>query len=198
MTRITQQQSLKRITAAEKKGLTALVVELCEGHLRSFPDDRFALLWFAMAKTELSQYSQSEKAIRRAISLGRRNKRFLALAFKQMGSLSDARGDLKSAGAWYRRALRANPKYDYCIYLGHVAFKQGLLKKAESYYRKAIKHPASCVDEAYFNLGGVLLAKRRYQEAIKCYRKALKIDPNYGIAKKRLEDAELALRFRNS
>ncbi|HEU0039702.1 MAG TPA: tetratricopeptide repeat protein, partial [Verrucomicrobiae bacterium] len=67
-----------------------------------------------------------------------------------------------------------------------------------SHYRSALKCSEGCIEEAYFNLGGVLLAHRRYEEAIECYRKALNIDPKYGIAKKRLRDAELALRFKNS
>ena len=151
-----------------------------------------------MAKIKLAEYSQAEKAIRRAISLCKGDKRFLGIAFKQMGDLSDAKGDLKTAAVWYRRALEANPKRDYYIYLGHVAFRRGLLKQAEAHYRKATSHPVRCADEAYFNLGCVLVAKRRYREAVICYRKALKIDPKYRIARKRLRDAELALQSKGS
>ena len=57
---------------------------------------------------------------------------------------------------------------------------------------------AGSIDEAYFNLGGILLGRRNYLEAIKCYKEALKIDPKYQIAKERLEDAELALLMTNS
>ena len=195
---ITEKQSYDRIVAAHGKGLTALVVEMCEVHFRHFPNDRFALIWYAMAKTDLAQYAQAEKAIRRFISLWKGNGLFLGVAYKQMGTLSDARGDLRAAAVWYQRALQTNPKLDFYAFLGHVAFNRGLLNQAEAYYRKSIKHPASCVEEAWFNLGGVLVARRRYREALKCYRKALKLDPQYGIAKKRLRDTELALQLKDS
>lgn len=190
--------------AADQKGLTALVVELCENHFRRFPDARFSLIWYAMAKRKLHQYAQAEKALRRSITLFKKDsKRVRSAAVRsasvEMGQLLREKGDLKKASFWYRRALRADPKYgDAYIFLGDIAFKGGLLKQAEAYYRKAIRHPDSCVDEAYFNLGGVLVAERRYREAIKCYRKALKINPKYGIAKKRLRDTELALQLKDS
>jgi len=195
---ITQQQSYDGVSEASRKDLTALVVELCERHFRLFPDDRFALIWYAMAKIKLAEYSQAEKAIRRSISLRKGDRRFLGIAFKEMGNLSDAKGDLRTSAAWYRRALRANPKRNCYIYLGHIAFRRGLLKQAEAHYRKAIRDPSDCADEACFNLGSVLVARRRYREAIRCYRKALKIDPEYGIAKKRLRDTELALQLKGS
>lgn len=195
---ITQQQSYDRISAASRKDMTALVIELCERHFRRFPDDPFALIWFAMAKIELAECSQAMRAIRRAIALRKGDRQLLGIAFRQIGKLFDAKGDLRTAAVWYRRALRANPKRDSYIFLGHVAFKQGRLKQAEAYYRKAIRHPAGCADEAYFNLGGVLVAKRHYREAVRCYRQALKIDPEYRIAKKRLRDTELALQLKGS
>lgn len=193
-----QQQSYKRIPAADCKGQTALVVELCKKHLSQFPDDGLAWVWYAMAKTRLHRFDDAEKAIRRAISLCKGQKRMLGIAFLEMGNLFEAKGDFKAAAAWYRRALGANPSRDYYIYLGVVASKRGLMKQAESNYRRALKQPDCCVEEAYFNLGGVLVAKRRYREAINCYRKAIEIDPKYGLAKKRLMDAKLALRLKNS
>ena len=51
------------------------------------------------------------------------------------------------------------------------------------------------VDEALFNLGGVLLAVGRFQEAADCYERALEIDPEYEIAKERLEDVRLILNY---
>lgn len=198
MAQATQKQSLNRIVAADKKGLTALVIELCEDRLHHFPEDQYALLWYAIAKTQLSQYAQAEKAIRRAIAIGRESRRFSALAFREMGRLCHAKGELGEATRWYRRALRADPKSDSYVHLGCEAFRKGQLKQAARYYQKAIAHPASCVDEAYFNLGGIRLAERRYPEAIACYRKAIEIDPDYAIARKCLKDAELALRFKSS
>jgi tetratricopeptide (TPR) repeat protein len=201
---LNQQRSYRRIPIAEKKGLTALVVELCEDHFRRFPDDQFALIWYAMAKIQLHQYSHAEKALLRSIALCKTDKKKVRSvgvrsASVEMGRLLREKGDLKKASFWYRRALRADPKYgDAYIFLGDIASKRGLLNQAESFYRKAINCSAQSIDEAHFNLGGVLLARRRYQEAIKCYRKAIEIDPNYVIAKKRLKDALLVLQLKKS
>lgn len=201
---LNQQRSYKRIPIANKKGLIALVVELCEDHFRRFPDDRFALIWYAMAKIQLSQYAQAEKALLRSIAHFKNdNKRVRSAGVRsacvEMGRLLREQGDLKKASFWYRRALRADPKYgDAYIFLGDIAFRRGLLNQAERLYRKAIICSAESIDEAHYNLGSVLLAKRSYQEAIKCYRKAIEIDPKYAIAIKRLKDALLALQLKKS
>jgi tetratricopeptide (TPR) repeat protein len=191
-------RSYRKIPTADQKGLTALMVELCESHFRLFPGDRFALIWYAMAKIQLGQYTQAARALRRSISLCRGDRKGIRLASAQMGHLFREKGDFKQAALWYRRGLRADPEYgDGYNFLGLVYFRSGRLKQAELCYRRAIKFPAESLDEAYFNLGGVLLAKRRYQEAIECYRKAIEIDPKYTIAKKRLKDALLALELKN-
>jgi tetratricopeptide (TPR) repeat protein len=71
-------------------------------------------------------------------------------------------------------------------------------KKVLIKYRCALKSSEGDLDKAYFNLGGILLGKRNYSEAIKCYQEALKIDPKYKIAKERLDDTKLALLLMNS
>ena len=115
------------------------------------------------------------------------------------GHLFEAKGELKQAAFWYRKALGRNPKdATWHIFLASNAFKRGLLKQAERYYRRALKCSEGCLEEAYFNLGGILLGRRNYSEAIKCYEEALKIDLKYKIAKERLDDAKLALLLKNS
>jgi tetratricopeptide (TPR) repeat protein len=98
-----------------------------------------------------------------------------------------------------REVLSDNPKdaTNY-IYLGSNAFKRGLLKQAKAYYCLALKCSEGCLEEAWLNLGGILLGERNYSEAINCYQEALKIDPKYNLAKKRLDDAKLALLLESS
>jgi len=187
-----QSKSLSQISRAEKRGETATVVELAIKHLHRFPDDWVAYIWYAMAKTDLAQYGHAEKAIRRSISYS--PKKTLRIAYAEMGRLFEKKGDLKKASVWYERVVQVAPKRaESHIYAGHAAFKLGLLGKAEAHYRRGIRCKEGCVEEAYFNLGCVLLANRRYRDAIKYYRKALSIDPKYTIAKLRLKDAEQAL-----
>jgi tetratricopeptide (TPR) repeat protein len=190
-----QSKSLSRISSAEEKGETATVVELAINHLWRFPDDWIAYLWYAMAKTNLAQYGHAEKAIRRAISHCPKNT--IRLVYAQMGHLFKEKGELKKASAWYRRVLQVAPRRaESHIYAGNAAFKSGLLSQAEAHFRRGIRCKEGCIEEAYYNLGDVLLANRRYKEAIKCYREALAIDPKYTIAKLRLKDAEKALQMK--
>jgi tetratricopeptide (TPR) repeat protein len=116
-----------------------------------------------------------------------------------MGSLFKEKGNYKQAAFWYRKAVRQKPQdATYHIFLADNAFKFGFLKEAEKHFRNALKCSEGAIDEAYYNLGGIFLGRRNYTEAIKCYKEALKIDPQYQIAKKRLEDAQLALLMVNS
>ena len=48
-------------------------------------------------------------------------------------------------------------------------------------------------DEAYLNLGVVLLAQERYEEAAQCYQRAIEIDPEYRLAKWLLRDVKKIL-----
>jgi tetratricopeptide (TPR) repeat protein len=147
-----------------------------------------------MAKINLAQYGHAEKAIRRAIPLCPKKAR--RIPYKEMGRLFEEKGELKKASVWYQKAARVAPNLaDSHIYEGHVAFRLGLLDKAEAHYRRGIRCKEGCIEEAYFNLGCVLVANRRYKEAIKCYRKALALDPKYSIAKLRLKDAKRALQM---
>ena len=82
------------------------------------------------------------------------------------------------------------------IYAGAVAFRQGELDRAEGYLRRAIMCSEGCIDEAYFNLGGCLLSRKRYEEARECYAEALSIDPEDEKARAWLEDVERVIAAR--
>lgn len=191
------EESLNQIILAYERGQAAVVVELCKKHLRKFPKHGFVWLYYGMVQTDLSRYAEAEKALHRGLTFCPEG--MLLIAYSRMGKLFKEKGDYKRAAFWYRKALKQKPQdATYHIFLADNAFKFGFLKQAETHFRNALKCSEGSVDEAYFNLGGILLGRRNYPEAIKCYREALKIDPKYKIAKKRLEDAELALLMVNN
>ena len=190
-------ESYKQIVLADDRGQTAVVVELCKKYLRKFPNDGFVWVWYGMAQTKLFRYAEGEKAIRRAIKLC--PPKGLPVAYVQMGEIYKGKGDFKKAAFWYRKALKQKPQdATYHIYLGCNAFEHGLFKQAKSYFRGALRCSEGCSDEAYFNLGGILLGERNYSEAVKCYEETLRIDPKNKIANERLDDAKLALLIANS
>jgi len=185
-------ESFNQIRLADDRGQTAVVVELCQKHLRKFPKHGIVWLYFGIARTELARYRTAEKAIRRALILC--PEKALPFAYSHMGHLLQAKGELKRAAIWYRKAVRQKPQdATYHIFLGSNAFKRGLHKQSKAHYYRALECSEGSLDEAYFNLGGLFLGDRNYPEAIKCYEAALKIDPKYKIAKQRLDDAKLAL-----
>ncbi len=189
--------SFHQIWLADNRGQIAVVVELCKRHLLKFPKYGLAWLYYGMTQIELARYAEAEKAILRAIKLC--PQKALPYAYSEMGHLFRAKGNFRQAAHWYRKALKCNPKdATFHIFLASNTFKRGSLKQAEGYYRRALKCPDGCLDEAYFNLGGILLGRRNYSGAIKCYQEALKIDPKYKMAKERLDDAKLALLIANS
>ncbi len=186
-----------QIRLAEDRGQTAVVIELSRQHLRKFPKDGPAWLRYGMAQVEFANYGEAERAIRRAIKLCPANS--LAIPYLQMGNLDEAKGDFKRAGAWYRKAAKLRPlDATFHNYLGSNAFKRGLHKQSETHFRRALKCIEGPVEEAYFNLAGILVSRRNYAEAIKCCREALRLDPKYKIAKEKLDEAELALLMVNS
>ena len=81
------------------------------------------------------------------------------------------------------------------IYLGGVLARAGRLKEAETAHRAAIRCSQGCRDEAYLNLGLVLRAQERHDEAATCFEQALKLDPKYVAARKALRDVRNTMRF---
>jgi Tfp pilus assembly protein PilF len=78
----------------------------------------------------------------------------------QLGHLVEAKGDFKQAAVWYRKAVKQKPQdADYHSFLGHNAFKHGLLKQSEAHYRRALKCSEGCLDEAYLIWVGFYLVK---------------------------------------
>jgi tetratricopeptide (TPR) repeat protein len=192
-----RKDNFNQIRLADDRNQVAVAIELCRKHLRKFPKHGPAWLSYGMALVALARYAEAEKALRRALKLC--PAKSLSIPYLQMGNLEEARGNFKKAAVWYRKATKHSPEdATFYIYLGHNASKRGLHKQSEAHFRRALNCSEGCLEEAYFNLGGVLLGRRNYPEAIKCYREALKIDPKYNIARERLEDAELALLMTDS
>jgi tetratricopeptide (TPR) repeat protein len=187
-----RKDSFNQIRLADDREQIAVVIELCRKHLKKFPKHGPAWLRYGMALVALARYAEAEKALLKALKLCPAKQ--LSIPYLQMGNLVEAKGDFKNAAAWYRKAVKHNPQdADLYVYLGENAWKRGLHKQAEAHYRRALKCSEGRLDEAYGNLGGILLGRRNYSEAIKYRREALKLDPKRKLYKQRLEDAELAL-----
>jgi tetratricopeptide (TPR) repeat protein len=183
-----------RLRAAHKADLPALTVVQARQFLSNYPDCGPAWKILGSALIDLACHADAEQALKRALSLCPPEKFWIPLS--EMGHLYKARGEYKSAAAWYRQAIEAVPEEagDY-IYLGGVLAKGGLLKEAEAAHRAAIRCQQGCQDEAYLNLGLVLRAQERYEEAAQCFERAIELDPKYSAARKALRDVRNTMRF---
>lgn len=185
-------RSVKRIRKADDAEHFARVIKLCRTHLEFYPDD--AARWTVLGRTlcTFARYREAEAALSKALAVAPLDR--WHMVYWQFGHLEEARGNLVAAMQWHRKSARLQPdNASSWIYCGHIAFSQGRLRQGEAFNRRALKCKEGPFDEAWFNLGGALLAQDRLEEARACYLKAIAIDPKYGIAKKRLKDVELAI-----
>jgi tetratricopeptide (TPR) repeat protein len=187
-----------RLRAAYKADLPALTVARAREFVAEHPGCGPAWKMLGTALIELARHREGEEALRRAIALCPADKLWIPLA--EMGHMYKSRGDFRAAAAWYRKAIEARPdEASGHIHLGGVLAKAGRLHEAEAAHRAATLCKEGCRDEAFLNLGLVLRALERHDEAADCFEAALRIDPKYQAAKKALRDVLRTLQlFRGS
>jgi tetratricopeptide (TPR) repeat protein len=127
-------QSLNQIQLADERGQTAVVVELCRKHLRKFPNDGIAWVYYGIAQLICCHYATAEKSFRRAFDLY--PQKSLHIVYSHMGHLFKNRGDFKQAAVWYRKAVKHKPHdATYHVFLADNAFKFGFFEQAKKFSR---------------------------------------------------------------
>jgi tetratricopeptide (TPR) repeat protein/glycosyltransferase involved in cell wall biosynthesis len=111
--------------------------------------------------------------------------RQLALAFQQSNRWQEAE-------SWYRKALEEQPTAFVCNNLALVLERQFAFAEAESLLRRAISLRPEFA-EAFSNLGNVMLAAGRPQEAVLAYSQAIDLKPGYPVAHYNRAHARLTL-----
>ncbi len=183
-----------RLRAAHKADLPSLTVAEAREFLRDYPDCGPAWKILGEGLIDLARYAEAEDALKQAIAMCPPDKLWIPLT--DIGHLHRARGEYKAAAAWYRRAIDKMPdEASGHIYLGGVLARSGRLREAETAHRAAIRCTQGRRDEAYLNLGLVLRAQGRNDEAATCFEEALKLDSKYAAARKALRDVTKARRF---
>jgi tetratricopeptide (TPR) repeat protein len=74
------------------------------------------------------------------------------------------------------------------VFLGGVLARQGQFAEAKQCHSRAIRLATSLADEAYYNLGLIFRAERKYNDALKCFERAVKLDPSYTMAEAAWKD----------
>jgi len=180
---------LDALWEADAADQTAYSRHLCEVILNRYPDHGPTLILHAKRLIAFSHYEEATRCLDHAELVVPQALRHHVLA--ERGHLLGRMGDYVGAEEMHLKAHELDPDdATYLIYAGSVAFRRGDIFRAEELARRALKCPEGCLDEAHFNLGGYLLAQKRYEEARDSYLRALEIDPDYSIAKVRLADVE--------
>ena len=184
----------RRLQRLSNGPFPALTVRYARWFLVKYPDFGFAWLVLGEALVGLARYEEAEQAIAKALE--HLPAKTFRIAYSQMGHLFGESGDFDQAATWYRKAIEADPDHaGGRIYLGSILAKQGRLHEAEEVHRAAIRCEKGCIDEAYLNLGFVLRALDRFQEAADCFREAIRLDPEYRAAKRALRDVEACIKW---
>lgn len=187
---------LDGLNRADGAGHVALARHLCELILAEEPDHWPTLTRYASILVKFSLYDRAAAVLDMAERAVPQKRRHLVIAGR--GHLQMARGEFEEALKQYMAAHHLGPDdATYLIYAGTAAFATGDIQGAEALARDALKCSEGCHDEAYFNLGGYLLALKKYAEARSCYLRALEIDPVYKIAQSRLDDVDRLLKYQS-
>jgi tetratricopeptide (TPR) repeat protein len=197
----TEKQRFREILRAKNLGFVSTVIELCEAYIKDFPKVKAVGVWkfYADALSDSSNYSKSKYWYLKTIGeLELQNSDVIDVVYCGLGKLYQRKGNLRKAAFWYQKASESNPEEaSYLIYLGTSFYRLGKISEAEQILRKATNCKEGYIDEAFYNLGIVLGSRKKYQEALFCFEKAIEIDPKYALAKAAMKDVTQALSIIN-
>jgi tetratricopeptide (TPR) repeat protein len=197
----------KITTAAEKKlwaelmrawddGQGASRFEIAARYTSRYPDNVWGWVALADILVHLAHYTAAHRALSRAHKLAPTD--LYGHICVQWGHLFNESCALRRAEKWYRRAVEHRADTNRLVFLGAVLAKQGRFAEAKQFHRRAARLATHPADEAYFNLGLILRAERRYSEAVRCFDRAIKIDPKYSLAREARQDVMKALKLKQS
>jgi len=169
----------------------AVTRELAVTYTRLYPDNVWGWVVLADRLASLALYDPAKEALRKARALAPAT--VLPEIWVQYGHLYKQRGALARATTWYEKAVKVRPETGWLVFLGAALAMQGKFRDAKRCHRRAIRAGGPRRDEAYYNLGLVHRAERRYREALLCFEKALELDPKYSQAKAARDDTRRVL-----
>jgi tetratricopeptide (TPR) repeat protein len=142
---------LKLADQADQVGYTR---HLCELYLKDNPDHAPTLVRYGCNLISLGQYALAKQALDHAQAVV--SPEFLHHVLAHQGHLLQAQGHFSAAEEMFMRAHELDPDdATYLIYAGSAAFAKGDIDRAVSLARRAVECSEGCIDEAYFNLGGI-------------------------------------------
>jgi Tfp pilus assembly protein PilF len=145
-----------------------------------------------VAHADLGQYflyhgdrTQAEREFREALA-DTRNRTLAATLYQNLGAIAWQQRRLDEAESRYQHAVALMPgEYRAWLNLGLIAFEEGKIDQAIRYDLQSLNaYPTSA---GYVALARALRGANRIQEARAAYTEALKISPNFDLARRELE-----------
>ena len=188
---------LRALQRLEARHMVASTVLLAKRYLAAHPEHGVVWLWYADSLCAMARYAEALSALRRAARLCPVAN--LYLVYRRRGQVHQQRGAFRVAERWFRRAIAVRPSVttDY-VFLGALLATSGRLAEAAAVHRQATRCKEGDRDEAFLNLGLVLRALGRFNEARRCFKRALELDPKYKAARKELADVHYVLEQRRN
>lgn len=175
-----------KIRNANRRDHVSTCEALSKIWLAKNPDDIWVVHMLAESLYQMARYEESLQIYQEALTRFPDHRWGI---YNQIGHLYRYRGELDSAALWYEKAIAEDPdEASSYIFLGAIKARQGKLIEAEEIHRKATSCGNGLIEEAFHNLGLVLRGQMRLLEAADCFRRAIKIDPEYEAAMDALED----------
>jgi tetratricopeptide (TPR) repeat protein len=185
----------KQLMRAWNGGLPACHSELAIEYTKKYPDNVAGWIALADGFVHFARYEDARKALRKAQKLVTAKR--LPDIYVQWGHFENERNDLKKAEYWYRRAVKLKTTTRTLIFLGAVLAKRGRFSEAKDCHRQAVILATDPPDEAYYNLGLIFRAERKYEKALECFERAIRIDRKYVHAKTARKDVKAALKLKS-
>ncbi len=150
-----------------------------------------APFWADLAEVlrALEQSDDALNAYRKALELNPE----MPDTWTHYGSMLHAMGKLDEAVACYHKALEADPQYAGAhAFLGMAMQERGAMDEAQRQLEQAVQL-APNNPEIYLQLGRCLHAQEKWLDAIACYQKVRRLEPDHSDAQRLYEEAKAAL-----
>jgi tetratricopeptide (TPR) repeat protein len=104
------------------------------------------------------------------------------------GHVAEIRADMVEAERSYRTAAEADPELPQCHRnLGDQAYRRGALQEAADHYGRATELDPDLGDDVYARLADLHYRRNERDQAIRCWRRAIELNPGNVVARSRLE-----------
>jgi tetratricopeptide (TPR) repeat protein len=104
------------------------------------------------------------------------------------GNVAERRADMGAAEAAYQKAAEEDPTLAQAHRnLGDLAHRRNALHEALDHYQRAAEARPDLGDELYTRMAEIYYKRNERDQAVRCWRRALEIDPSNEVARSHLE-----------